>query len=142
MANILCVSPGASPFRYAFLLNDGRNGEWFLSCVPTWIISVAAEKDSRALAGSVRKVLKLINKVYFAYKRGEWNNGRQKDEQALESKQASRVLEDWPRHLVQRHLLSAAPTMFSASQNVCISGMFVNHIKLFLKPLPVFSWHD
>lgn len=50
---------------------------------------MAAGKDSRVLAGPVRKVLKLINKVCFAYKRGEWNNGRQKDEQALESKQST-----------------------------------------------------
>lgn len=51
-------------------------------------VVVAAENDSRALAGSVRQVQQLINSVCFAHKQGEWNNGRHKDEQALESKQA------------------------------------------------------
>lgn len=74
-------------------------------------VVVAAENDSRALAGSVRQVQQLINSVCFAHKQGEWNNGRHKDEQALESKQASRMSEEWPYVLVLEAPPEISPTL-------------------------------
>lgn len=86
---------------------------------------VAAGKDPRALAGSVRKVLELINNVCFDISMESGTaEGRKMSNLWRQVSTVGRLATSWTR--------GTSPVLlapFSASQNVCISGTFVNHVK-------------